>query len=366
MFGFDDAQTYQLLPPEPDVMLGDGATGVEDHHLHSPSGCAFVPAKPDLIVVTLYGANQVRVHHLRTGAMLCKLGRDGGLSGDEDGEFKGPLGVAVTANSNFVVVSDQENNRLQVLQLTISEDCSTASLVFIRFIGQGQLSYPYGITLRQAVLNDRVVETVVVADSANSCIQEFKINGTFVRRFGSAGDMVHEVHKGVQDADGHLGNPSGVAVLPSGAVAVADSGNHRIQVFDENGTVILKFGCYGDGDGEFQQPMTITADGNGHLLVTDFETNRLQVFTLKGAHLCTRTDVGLAPGTSQDVKSDSEGRLLVAATQSHQVLFWEAPSDDAADDAADEVVAEAVSAEAGGSDGEGGAGAEDAEEAPVI
>jgi sugar lactone lactonase YvrE len=365
MFGFDEAQSYQLLPPEPSMMLGDGTAGAEDHQLHSPSGCCFVPACDDLVVIAVYGVHQVRVQNLRSGAILCKVGREGGLSGDEDSEFKGPLGVAVSADSKFVVVSDQENNRLQVFQLAFSEDLSAASLIFVRFIGQGVLSYPYGIALRQVKLRDREVETVVVADSANSCIQEFKMNGTFVRRFGSAGEMVHELHKGVQDAAGQLGNPSGVAVLASGNVAVADGGNHRIQIFDGEGKVVLHFGCYGDGDGEFRQPMTITADGNGHLLVTDQETNRLQVFTSKGKHLCTRVDFGLRSGSNQGVASDTKGRLVVAAVQSHQVMFWEAPADEAAAEAGADEAAEAGAEDAAEAGVEGAVG-EGAEEAPVM
>merc|ERR1712226_686887 len=45
--------------------------------------------------------------------------------------------------------------------------------------------------------------------------------------------------------------PRGIAVGPDNTVVVADSSNHRVQIFDEHGEHRLSFGCYGNGEGEF-------------------------------------------------------------------------------------------------------------------
>ena len=45
--------------------------------------------------------------------------------------------------------------------------------------------------------------------------------------------------------------PRGIAVGPDNSIVVADSSNHRVQIFAENGVHRFSFGCYGNGEGEF-------------------------------------------------------------------------------------------------------------------
>jgi tripartite motif-containing protein 71 len=59
-----------------------------------------------------------------------------------------------------------------------------------------------------------------VSDFYNNRIKKFNSNGAFITKWGSKGT-----------ADGQFEYPSGVAVDSSENVYVADTGNHRIQVF---------------------------------------------------------------------------------------------------------------------------------------
>ena len=69
-----------------------------------------------------------------------------------------------------------------------------------------------------------------MADSGNHRIQVFHPNGTLDFGFGSYGGAVMQFYR-----------PAGVAVSPpDGRIVVADSGNHRIQVFHPNGTFDFK------------------------------------------------------------------------------------------------------------------------------
>ena len=70
-------------------------------------------------------------------------------------------------------------------------------------------------------------------------------------------------------------------------------GNHRVQIFDSNGSYQRQFGSKGHGDGQFDRPLALASDVHGNALVADYCTERLQVFNSKGEHVCTRSDLGL-------------------------------------------------------------------------
>jgi len=63
------------------------------------------------------------------------------------------------------------------------------------------------------------------------------------------------------DGDCQFNRPEDIAVGPDGRVYVADTGNHRIQVFDKDGAYIDEFGSYGDDDGKFNSPSGLAVSG---------------------------------------------------------------------------------------------------------
>ncbi len=68
---------------------------------------------------------------------------------------------------------------------------------------------------------------------------------------------------------------------PTGLLYITDSGNHRVQTFDKNGTFIAKWGSKGDGDGQFSKPESIAVDHVGHVYVADTTNNNVQMFIPK-------------------------------------------------------------------------------------
>src|SRR5213592_803022 len=85
--------------------------------------------------------------------------------------------------------------------------------------------------------------------------------------------------------NGELRSPWGVATDGSGNVYVADSGNHRIQKFDANGTFLTAWGSPGSGDGQFRGPEGVATDASGHVYVTDYYGGRIQKFDANGTFL---------------------------------------------------------------------------------
>ncbi|XP_040565371.1 E3 ubiquitin-protein ligase TRIM32 [Lepeophtheirus salmonis] len=85
---------------------------------------------------------------------------------------------------------------------------------------------------------------------------------------------------------GHLNSPHGFCFGVSGEIVVADTFNHRIQVFDKAGQLRFGFGGPGKGDGKFWFPRKIAMirDFSKNLVICDRGSlrSRMQIFSLLG------------------------------------------------------------------------------------
>jgi len=135
--------------------------------------------------------------------------------------------------------------------------------------GNGQFNFPAALAVNQTS------GLVYVADSANHRIQVFTSTGTFVSQFGGMGMGV-----------GQFSNPAGVAVNQvNGDIYVADSGNNRIQRFSKLGVYIGQWGMAGNGLGQFEGPTGIAIrPSNGDVYVGEFNGDRVQYFDRTGVY----------------------------------------------------------------------------------
>ena len=85
--------------------------------------------------------------------------------------------------------------------------------------------------------------------------------------------------------EGMFKNPKGVAVNDRDEIAVVDESNHRVQVFDSNGTFLRSFGQKGQNAGEFSRPDGIAIDRDRKMFVADSDNNRVQIFNWEGRYL---------------------------------------------------------------------------------
>ena len=85
--------------------------------------------------------------------------------------------------------------------------------------------------------------------------------------------------------NGMFQHPHGVAVNDRDKIVIADALNHRVQVFDSNGTFLRSFGHRGENAGEFTFPFGIAIYKNKNIFVTDYENHRVQIFSWEGRHL---------------------------------------------------------------------------------
>jgi DNA-binding beta-propeller fold protein YncE len=311
----DAQQVAPELAVEPCLVLGDGTEGDDDTKLNHPTGLAFIAAHPDWLVTTEQDGHRIKISNIRTGALVCKFGEHG----TGEGKLRCPMGVAVTSDSSFVLVTEYGNHRVQVLRLVVGADSISAHLEFVRSLGsgmgsaEGQLNYPIGVALLQS--NGGQQETVLVAEEENHRVSKFAFDGTFIGIFAGTGKE--------GSGDGEFKFPQGITVLgSSGEVAVTDCNNHRVQIFDSEGKYKRQFGTEGkEDDGQLFCPSGLASDAHGNLLVVD-ETNRLQVFSPEGKHLCTRSDLGLEVDTDKGIAWSAGGEIAVAGGDAHNAFVW--------------------------------------------
>ncbi len=113
-------------------------------------------------------------------------------------------------------------------------------------------------------------DRVYVADSCNHRIQVFAADGKFLREFGRAGTKL-----------GELSYPYDVAVDKAGNIFVCEFGNSRVQVFDANFQAVEIIGRAGSEPGQFNNPWALALDARGNLYVADALNHRLQKLVRK-------------------------------------------------------------------------------------
>jgi hypothetical protein len=90
---------------------------------------------------------------------------------------------------------------------------------------------------------------------ANGRIVKFTKDGQYIREWGKLGS-----------APGEFRNPHAMALDSQGRLFVADRGNHRIQIFDQNGTFLAEWKQFGRVSG-------LAIDRNDTLYAIDSESN---------------------------------------------------------------------------------------------
>jgi tetratricopeptide (TPR) repeat protein len=158
-----------------------------------------------------------------------------------------------------------------------------------------------------------------VADTYNHRIQVFAADGRFLYGFGSEGTQ-----------RGALSRPKSLAWGPNQRLYVAESGNHRVQVFDLQGQVVQILGGFGSEPGQFNALEGLAVEGDGTLYVADTLNHRVQKFAPDGRFLLAWGSSGSGKGeflAPTAITHDRDGRVLVTDTQNHRVQVFTAVGD---------------------------------------
>lgn len=151
----------------------------------------------------------------------------------------------------------------------------------------------------------------------------FNPKGEFIRKFGSEGN-----------GEGQFQSPWGIAFLSNGHVVVSEcEGNHRLQIFDAEGTFIKVltrnrevgflwglFGYFLSGSKGMKYPFHLFVDSDDNILVADHQRNHIQVFNLEGVPFRTIGQGKLA--NPMGIWMDHLGRVIVTECGENRISIF--------------------------------------------
>jgi len=222
-----------------------------------------------------------------------------GGPGTNAGQFSWPEGIAIAPNNTIYIV-DTYNYRIQQFDMEGN---------FIRMWGQrGPEPGNFGLPMDIAIDDQGFL---YITEWNNDRVQKFTPEGQFVKSWGSTGDQ-----------PGQFSQPEGICVDKNRFVYVVDSLNHRVQKFDREGNFLLEWGEKGTWEGnQLFFPDAISVDSDGNIVVADIH---IRVFTPNGefVRFIIRTP-GLPAPYFTALDHDSSGRLYVAIDNYHGINLYD-------------------------------------------
>ena len=222
------------------------------------------------------------------------------LGSDAGDRLVSPVGLAVDSDAN-VYVTDSGQNVVAVYD---------SKGAFLRHIGKrGDLTRPTGIVY------DPARKRILVADTGNSRIVAFKLDGTQEAVIGKAGS-----------GEGAMGMPVNLALTAEGNIVVTDPLRCDIQIYSPDGAFQRQFGEQGNTPGYFNRPRGVAVDSDGNIHVVDAMFSNVQVFNQKGELLMFYGELGTKPGRFQlpaGISIDGSDRIFVVDALNHRVQVFQ-------------------------------------------
>ena len=267
-----------------------------------------------------------------------------GSRGTGVGEFNKPRSIAVDHGDNIYVVDmtgrvqkfSPDGRPMLAWQMPQTDlgkpkgmSCDSEGRVVViephysrvnHFSGDGKLQWQWGrhgtndgqLAFPRAVAINPQGDYYVSEYGVRERIQHFTRQGAqFVGTFGRPG-------KG----PGEFDRAEGIGVDLQGRIYVADSCNHRIQIFSSDGMFLRTYGRAGSGRGELSYPYDVRVDAQGRQYVCEFGNSRIQIFDAKDQSIEILGGAGGEPGQFSNpwsIALDSKGNLYVADAVNHRV-----------------------------------------------
>lgn len=237
-----------------------------------------------------------------------------GSQGSGRGQFDSAAGIFADSTGQ-VFIADKKNVRIQVIKITGSMKPLVPAVTDSPPVVELEDTVPFERNLNDiSYIPGRGIYTLsdkqakVYALGNNSAV------------WGSEGKNPGEFKK-----------PAAVTATLDGRILVADTGNHRVQIFNSDGTPLYQFGKVGNKPGQFSFPQGVAVNSKGRIYVADTQNNRVQVFNNDGIYLSalgdpsdnTRGSEGFAQlRLPKAVTIDSKNQVYILETENCKIQIF--------------------------------------------
>ena len=153
---------------------------------------------------------------------------------------------------------------------------------------------------------------IYIADTGNHKIQIYDEWQVFQKEIGA----------------GELNSPQSVAIDSLGQLIVCDTGNHLVKIFDIASGAGTGFvgnsiaGPLNSALGNFNFPRDIAVDSSGNIYIADSGNNRIQKFDSAGVFIAEIKDVSHPFDHPYSVDIDISGKIYIADTYNHSIKIF--------------------------------------------
>ena len=269
------------------------------------AGCFFGPAAPAALGQDT-GTNGATgggalVDTLGGGPKQGRRSSSGSANGNTflSSQFNDPYAAAVDNKGNLYI-ADRGNGQIRKITKPGATNSITSALIsglskpvdvavgkdnnlYVLTQGDGTIrKYKTSGSLKQEITSGLDNPTALALDSQRN-IYVAELGGTVRRILAASGDFDDFLVSG-------LNHPRGIALIDDNTLAVSDSDNNQIQVFDllnQANNFSIGDGSAGFADGlvavsKFNHPQKIAASPNGSLVVADRLNNRVRTVDFSG------------------------------------------------------------------------------------
>ncbi len=217
------------------------------------------------------------------------MGAVGGVRIDPDGKHLWAVIRCETTENTRFGSECLSSNLDSVMKFELATGKAVASF------GGGMFIWPHGIDVDRegnVWVTDAVLKARVPPGKRGHQVVKFSPTGKVLMRLGMPGEP--------GAGEDHFESPADVVIAPDGHIFVADGhnedGNNRIVKLTPDGKFVKAWGRTGYGPGEFRTLHALAFDERGRLFVADRGNNRVQIFDQEGEHLATWTQFGRPSG----------------------------------------------------------------------
>lgn len=124
---------------------------------------------------------------------------------------------------------------------------------------------------------------------------------------------------------GQFLEPQGISLDPEGNIYVADTGNDRVQKFDEEGYFVIQIGGFGFDEEQFNEPRDLCATMGLDMYVVDSQNRRIQRYDRYLNYLSTivpnpNLDESLQFGILGGIDISPSGEIYLADSEYDRIL----------------------------------------------